>query len=311
MAKNYSGTYLYGKYPEYEKTLFTFIMEAEIIDKDADDFADIIFDVKRRQLSPSMVKVLKSPKVFLAQGTKPLPRQFKVFCSRDIKNKRDESVIYIDCTDILYRTKAGKWACKDIDVLISYIAAATHTYIYYKDEKRFTGNTNIISSGARVFAELMTYIVDYVAHISSTTKARNHCKYMAAQYYMYCLLGKDMTDGNLNVCRRIAGLSDREANVVEMQYDVTTFTNIKQFVDSLADVLHISKLTVDVVVERWMYLFNPSTVFALELFPALCTMCTDAYIGAYINNQKTIEKVLGNHLVEFTKAIFKVGEEAV
>jgi hypothetical protein len=311
MSKNYSGTYLYGKYPDYEKMLFTFIMEADKINKDDDDFADIIFEVKRRQVSSAIAKVLKSDKVYLMTGNKPLPRQFKVFCAKDVKNGAKDNVVYVDCTDLLYKSKAGRWACRDIDIFISYIASATHTYIYYRDEVRFTNNSKIIRNGAKAFAELMTYVVDYVAHISSTPKIKAHCKYMSAQYYIYNILGKDISDGNMSIARKIAGLSDREAGVVEMQYDVNTFSNIKYFVESLSNVLHISKLTIDVVVERWMTLFNPSTIFALELFPSFATMITDCYIGAYLNNQKTIEKVLGNTMVEFAKSIFKVGEEAV
>ena len=154
-------------------------------------------------------------------------------------------------------------------------------------------------------------MVDYVTHISSTPKIKAHCKYMCAQYYLYCIMGKDITDSTTNIARKIAGLSDREASVVDMQITTNTFTNIKFFIDALADVLHVSKLTIDVVVERWMYLFNPSTVFGLELFSSFATMITDCYIGSYLNNQKTIEKVLGNTMVEFAKTIFKVGEDAV
>ena len=58
-------------------------------------------------------------------------------------------------------------------------------------------------------------------------------------------------------------------------------------------------------------LFSPSTVFAMELFPSFATMITDCYIGGYLNNQKTIEKVLGSSMVEFSKTIFKVGDDAV
>lgn len=311
MSKNYSGTYLYGKYPDYEKMLFTYIMEAEKIDKNGDEFADIIFEVRRRQVASSMVKVLRSEKVYLTIGNKPLPRQFKVFCAKDVKNNKKDSVVYIDGTDLIYKAKSGKWACRDIDVLISYIASATHTYIYYKDESRFTNNNKILSIGAKVFAELLTYVVDYVTHISSTPKIKAHCKYMCAQYYLYCIMGKDITDSTTNIARKIAGLSDREASVVDMQITTNTFTNIKFFIDALADVLHVNKLTIDVVVERWMYLFNPSTIFGLELFPSFATMITDCYIGSYLNNQKTIEKVLGNTMVEFAKTIFKVGEDAV
>lgn len=311
MSKNYSGTYLYGKYPEYEKMLFTFIMEAEEIDKNNDDFNDIIFDIKRRQVSSALAKVLKSDKVKLMRANKALPRQFKVFCAKDLKNNKKDNVVYIDCTGLLEEGKSGKLVCKDIDILISYIQSACHTYIYYKDETRFTNNSTIISKGAEAFADLMTYVVDYIAHISSTPKNKSYCKYMCSQYYMFCILGKDITDGTMHIARKISGLSDREANVVEMQYDANTFLNIKFFVDSLSKILRINKLTIDVIVERWMYLFGTNTIFATELFPSFASMVTDCYIGAYLNNQKTIEKVLGNTMVEFSKAIFKVGDDAV
>lgn len=310
-AKNFSGTFLYGKYPEYEKMLFSYIMESEQIDKDADDFADLIFEVKRRQVSPASVKVLRSSKVYLSIANKPLPRQFKVFCAKDIKNKSKDSVVYIDCTELLYKTGTGKWAAKDIDIFISYLTSATHTYIYYKDENRFVNNAKVLSLGAKCFAELFTHIVDYVAHISSTPKIKGHCKYMAAQYFMYTILGRDMTQSTQTVAKNVSGLSDREAEVLEMQYDVNAFTNIKFFVEALSDTLHISKLTTDLIVEKWMYLYNPSTVFGLELFPSFASMVTDCYVGAYLNNQKTIEKVLGNNMVEFAKTIFKIGEDAV
>ena len=42
-----------------------------------------------------------------------------------------------------------------------------------------------------------------------------------------------------------------------------------------------------------MYIYGTGTVFALELLPSFSNMLTDAYVGAYINNQKTIEKIAG------------------
>ena len=36
-------------------------------------------------------------------------------------------------------------------------------------------------------------------------------------------------------------------------------------------------------------------------------MITDAYCGAYINNQKTIEKICGKNLITYSKAILSIG----
>ena len=67
--------------------------------------------------------------------------------------------------------------------------------------------------------------------------------------------------------------------------------------------MHFNKKTisVDIVVERWMHSYGVGTVFALEYFPAFSSMMTDAYIGGYLNSQKTIEKVCGTSMVNYSK----------
>ena len=46
MAKNFSDTYLYRKYPEYDKKLFQFIMNADRIDTKGEEFEDIMYFTK-------------------------------------------------------------------------------------------------------------------------------------------------------------------------------------------------------------------------------------------------------------------------
>ena len=113
------------------------------------------------------------------------------------------------------------------------------------------------------------------------------------------------------VAGKIVELSEREQDMIIVQMDDDDFINIKLFIDKLSDVLKIPSLKVDNVVDKWMFLFGVNTVFGLEYFPALSAMLTDAYVGAYINNQKTIEKVVGNTLVQYTKAVLNKGESIV
>ena len=313
MPKNYSNTYLYGKYPEYDKALFKFIMDGDIIDKDADDFKGIEYEVKRRQTIPALLKVMKSDVIVLMTSVKPLPRQFKVFCAKDLRggSKKDLKV-YIDCSEIFSKSKEGNWVCREIDQFISHLVSAMVNVIYYKDQKLLMNNASLTMAGAIAFTALLTHIVDYVAKISSTPKNKAYCQYLCAKYYISNILGKDEnTAGNANIARQISGLSEREADIVDMQLEEQSFDNIKFFTETLSKVLRISKLTVDVIVERWMYLYGVSSVFALELFPAFSEMMTNCYVGAYLNNQKTIEKIASNAMVEFTKNILKIGSGVV
>lgn len=316
MAKTYASTYLYGKYNEYEKRTIDFLLKADRIDQSLPEFEDIIYEVRKRQTSPALVKVLKSPNVILMSSMKPLDKAFKVFCAKDIKN--DSSLkVFIDVSNIIKKDEVkGKYVCgrNEIDIFISYLINAMTTFIYYTPNgtDRIVNNTSVRSDGARVFADLFSHVVDYLCKISTISGSKNKCQYMAAMYYLVNLLGADAnSEATRRIACKVSGISDREAEIINIQLKPDCFLNIKFFVENVADVMHLSKLTLDTVVEKWMYVYGTGTVFALELFPAFSNMVTDAYIGAYINNQKTIEKVAGQGMVVFTKSILTIGEESV
>lgn len=317
MAKTYAGTYLYSKYSVYEQKIFAFLMEGTEIDKNTKDFDDIKYDIKRRNISNALVRVLESKNVVLMIGkTAPMDKAFKVFCAKDVKHKDSTKMkVFIDCTNIITKDpNTGKYVCRAncIDILISYLVTAMHTYIYYVDENRIINNSKIMQVGAKAFSLLFTYVIDYVCKISSMPSYRNKCMYLAALYYLSNLLGKDYkAEGPRKIARDIAGLSERDAGIIDIQIKSESMQDIKFFVETVADILKLNKLTLDIVIERWMNSFGTGTVFSVELFPAFATMLTDAYVGAYLNNQKTIEKVAGNCMTEFTKQLLTIGAESV
>lgn len=316
MAKSYAATYLYSKYSEYEKQIFSFIMSGIEIDKKTSDFDDIRYEVKKRQISNSLVKVLDDKDVILIINEIPLPKSFKVFCAKDLKGpKKDKMKIFIDCSNIIKRDKSsGRYYCKgnDIDIFISYLVSAMTTFIYYADESRISNNSNVRTVGAKAFSSLFTHVVDYVCKISAIPSSKSKCIYLSSLYYLSNILGCDHTSDRYRaIAKKISGLSDREAGIVDIQLKAESMLNIKFFIETLADVLHLNKLTLDVIVERWMTIYGTGTVFSLEMFPVFASMITDAYVGAYLNNQKTIEKITGTSMNEFTKTLLSIGAESI
>ena len=187
-----------------------------------------------------------------------------------------------------------------------------HTFIYYADETRMTSNSKVMSVGAQAFALLFTHVVDYACKISSMPSTKNKCMYLAALYYLGNILGKDYTtEGCRKIAKKVSGLSDRDAGIVDIQLKSESMVNIKYFIETLSSILHLNKLTLDIVVERWMSIYGTGTIFSLEIFPAFASMVTDAYVGAYLNNQKTIEKIAGTSMIEFTKVLLSIGAESV
>lgn len=311
MAKNINQTYLYSLYPKYEKQLFDFIMTGERIDTSSESFANILYEVKVRQVTNNMVKALQSSKICLIKGagTSSLGKAIKVFTIKDVKENPTSLVTFIDVSTEISKEDNGNYKCHNIDVLISYLLSAMTNVIYYNPttEKRLTDNVTLTKNGASAFSKLMFNVVDYIAKISSIMDAKEKCKALSAIYYQVCLLEKEFNSpSTINIAKSISGISDRMISSILVDYDESNFINLKAFCDTLSSELRIPKITVEAIVSKWMYIYDPSTTFALEMFPHFCSMVSNAYIGAYLNNQKTIQKIIDTDMVTFTKTLINI-----
>ena len=308
IAKTYASTFLYNK-GSYEKHLIDFLMTSKEIDKDSESFKDIRFDVKRRQIDNCLYKILDSKNVKLMISNIPLPKAFKVFAASDIKTDKKMRV-FIDCTEIIKEID-GQYRCNNIDILIAYLVSSISNLVYYADPKRIVMNRNVIESGARAFSAMFTYIIDYIYKISNTPEIKAKCQYLASRYYIQSILNKEITDSTKALCKNIARIDDRQEKIFDIQVDDDTFKRFDIFLKQLEKLLKLNNLSVELIVEKWIYLYGTGTQFALEIFPAFASMMTNCYVGCYINNQKTIEKVAGRDMVDFTKGILMIGNEAL
>lgn len=309
MIKTIDKTYLYSVYPSYEKSLYQYVMTAERINVQDEDFADILNDVKQRAISNNMVKAIQSSKIKLTIAGSPLGKAVKVFTMKDVKNAPTTRVTFIDCTTIIHKDDSGVYKCADIDKLISYLLSAMTQVIYYDEtnSRRLTDNSTLTKLGAQAFSKLMFNVVDYIAKISSIPDAKEKCIALSSYYYQLCILGQEEINNSVSsITKQVARVSDRMIATLTMDHDEADFANLKTFCDTISSELHTPKITPEGIVAKWMYVYDPSTTFGMELFPNFCSMITDAYIGAYLNNQKTIQKVLDSDMVQFSKQLISI-----
>ena len=307
--KNFGDSYLYNK-GNFEKAIMQFMMSAEIINKDHPSFEDIKYEVKRRQVTSSLLKVLMSNNIVLLKGTVGLSRAFKVFAAKDIISGDNKTKVFIDVTDII-KSNEGSYSIesRNVDILISHLLNAMNTFIYWIQPNRLLNNTTLIDAGTTAFADMFTYVIDYL-RIGAVDNVRERTKYFSALYYQCGLLCKDLTDSVRNRARKIAGINQREADIVETLMGPDPFKNIDTAIKALAKVLRIeNELKLENFIDKWAFIFGSGTQYGTELYTPFASIITNAYVGSYINNQKTIEKVLGRTLTEFTNALFKVGSE--
>lgn len=306
--RTYGDTFLYPK-GNYEKAVYKFLMSANRIEKNDRSFEDIRYEVKRRQMYKSIVNVLDHNNVVLLYNINdPLPRSFKVFTCKDVRAGDGKKRVFIDVSGII-DDKNGQYTInnRSVDTLIAYLLAAMVELIYYTDPTKIVNRNAIVTSGGESFAKLVFYIVDYL-RVGNVEKIREKVFYISSRYFEECLLQKSGTTVE-NRAKNLSGLTTREIDVLNLYIEPNSFKNLDTFIRTLSKALKDERLDTTTFFEKWRWLYGPSTAFATELYTAFSKMLTDVYVAAYINNQKTIEKVLGNSFIEYTKDLLQIGSD--
>lgn len=311
--KKFNETYLYKKMPDYGKDIHGFIINGNRIDKTNESFNDIKYEVKRKNVDSTLTKLLDSDRIVLIIPQKPLPKSIKIITAKDIRTDKKLRV-FIDCSGCIESSGSGYKFTNNVsavNVFISYLIAARTSFICEVKPNLLLTNTRLTQSGTKTFAALVNYVVDYIGKININTEIRNKLLYMASVYYQVNLLGKDIDSKSVRtVAIKVSGVSETQANIIELDFEKDSFEDIEKFIKLIVESLRIKGLTIDTFIEKWMFLYGPSTVFSTELFTYFSQMITDAYIGAYINNQKTIEKVTKQNMVEFSKTLIEIGSDS-
>lgn len=314
MPKNLSDLYLYRKYPAYDKNLFGFIMNAERINPNSEEFEDILYDIKRRKIGDAIIKVLNSQNTVLGIHLgKALPKALKVFVAKDVKEDKTKEKVFIDLSDCVFM-KNGSYQCNHIEWIIAYLINAMVSFIYAKAEAKLTNNSSIVKDGGEAFVKLFSYIIDRIYKISTVQSLRKRVEYMAALYYQINLLGKDYSkyyDSIKATAMRISDIENKDAQIVDIMIEESDFLDIEHFINSLSRIFKFNDLSYSIVLDKWMQAFGTGTMFALEFFPAFSMMLTNTYVGGYIDQQLSIEKITGQSMVKFVKTILEIGARTV
>lgn len=310
MAKTYANTYLFNQYHEYEKKMYEFIMVADRIDTKSDKFEDLLYDFKRRNVGNNLLKIITSNNVILA--TRPgisLPKAFKVFVAKDVKEDRNKMKVFIDVSDCI-TFKNGIYTCNKLEWLTSYVISAMTSYIYAMSENKLVGNASILKDGGTAFSKCFSYIIDRMYKITTVPQMRNKVEYAAAIYYQVNILGKSL-DKNYDSIKanaiRISDIESKTAQIIDMMLEEKDFINIDTFSQAIGKIFSFKDLKTANIIAMWMQAFGTGTIFGMEFFPAFSTMLTNTYIGGYLDQQMTIEKITGTSMVSFSKTILQIG----
>lgn len=309
-TKTVDKCFIYQENKEnFNKNIAECLLHSSVIDTNSAKFADIKYEIKRRQISKFMYEILDNPRVKLIICKKAMPRMLKVLTARDIKKLTGDSknyITYVDVTGIV-EEENGKFECDRIDILIALLFGAANNMLWYTGAFKTRGDAGLKASATICYARLFTNVINYLAKINSVPGQKNKCLYATGLFFLNNVYEESNFDTNSNICKKEFDISEREQELINMYFKMDSLNSLDKFVESLKEILHIKDLDVANVVRIWVKLYSPGTIFGLEYMPAFAEMLTDSYSGCYLNNQATIEKVCGSNLAIFCNKTIDLG----
>jgi len=311
--KTYGDSYLYnnkfsakvsGDSSKYNKALMDFITLSQRIDKNSDAFRGIVEDIKRQQTSSVLYSVLMMPNVQLCIYNTEMPRSFKVFDAYDIKNDKKPTV-FIDVTGLI-DNRNGYYVCKKIDVLITYLFGALDYLVYRYANTSILSNSNVLLPATTCYVNMFTYIIDYLRVIGYSAN-KTKIGYLTALYFMVNMMGKNLDDSIKNVAAKLVDVKPNEMRAYDLYISDHLFDNIYTFIDGISKEFNMKGFNLEVFINKWMYLYGTGTQYACELFSSFIVLITNAYCGAYIVQQKQVERCCGTNMVKLANEILKIG----
>lgn len=302
VATPISKCYLYSKMNGYTKVMADAILHAKRIDRNTTEFAeDVGLEIKRSKAPIYLLKILNSKNTHLLQPENPLPKPIRVFAAKDIKGNKKINA-FIDISNIITQTNNNRYKV-NTSVLIAYLLSAKHNMMYYGIPGAFSSKSQLVLLETRAFAKLFTHVIDYLGNISIIPENREKMMYLSAEYFLYNHLKLTDEDRIHEIAMRVADITESQQNIFNIVSDGKDLKTLPGFVDAVKTIFKMNKLTLSLVIEKWMFLYGAATVLSLEFLPSFLTMITDAYSGVYLNNQKSIEKILAKDLVELGKML--------
>lgn len=290
-----------------ERDLVQYITKANRIDKTSTAFDNVRNQIKVRQTTAVLYRVLMMPEVVLCVYDKEMSAAFKVFYAKDIRTNNKNPKVFVDLTGLLEFVN-GQWVTKDVDKICAYMIGALSYLTYYADPNRFIVNSTIVTDSAICYTKLFCGVIDNLRPINYTEN-KLKISYIVMVYFLMTMMNKDEAEARKIASHNIQA-NPREAAAWDFYYTAEDdFVDIDKFITMLAETFKLKGLTTDTFINRWNMLLGKGALYALELLPAFIVVMGYSYVGAYLNNQKYIESTCGKIGIELIETVLRVGSD--
>ena len=195
-------------------------------------------------------------------------------------------------------TNDGRYSDKIFDIdnrtLFAHLQTGTILRECYFNWNKICMNSEITKNATIAYTKLFSKVLDKMYGITLNKQRVDCINYVIAKFFLHYQLEKAESDVTNNTAYLTCFNDTTKVTVsnADAEFPDEAYSNIDMFVQALATMDGLSKLTMRSFLEQWMVMYGDSTVLALEYFPFFCSMIFSSMIAAHVNKEFAIESVV-------------------
>lgn len=305
MPKAISDTFLYrnmNKGGELQNTVIKILKDSTpLVPTDLDE-ALIIINRYKFPLKAEVLDSFANDEIRLVYPTlnTKLPSYMPFFLTKD----HGKIVSIIDASVYGTKNADGKFRI-DPKKLYCLMEGAYLSRLYYMHENAIKQKSKILMKGASMYSSMFTRVLNKQFSINVDKDKYQKILFLASKFYLINVIG--LKDGDMvfnYAIKNTTSLSVPVLNDIHETFDEKYFKDFASFIEGLvinSDRLNLGleELTARGFIETYIMMYDSAALLALEYFPYFVYNAICVINGAYINNQKLLEQVIGNDAAAF------------
>lgn len=295
-----SSTYLFKLYDEtigLQQKMIELSRGSDMLGDD--DISEHLSAIERRYSFPLKNKVIedyKSNRVVLLYNQKDvrLPNTIPCFLLNNGKN----IMCCVNMSNFGNKNRQGVLTL-DTKVLYTYMQAGTILASCYQNYNALSSRANVIKLGADIYSKLFTKVVNKMFTLNVTPAKLDVIIFLSGWFFIHRLLGRDgETMEEMNKKYALENCKSGSKLVVESYIEKFVpeedFVDIDTFMKALSrNVPGLEDITTRSFVDQYIMNYGPAMMLSLEFLPTLLFNLGSISVGAFLNNQHVLEKLVG------------------
>lgn len=193
----------------------------------------------------------------------------------------------------------------DPKILYSLLQGASISATCYQKYSSLKNKANILKIGSYVYATLFTKTINKMYSLNITPAKTDMMMFLSSMFFLTNVIGRDedsYEDTNIKFslehCKAASKLLiDDIIRKFDFKKDCTS---LETFINAIAsNISGLESITARGFSEQYISMYGPNMILSIECLPIFIWNLGCVQVGSYLNNQNSIENIVGKEIDKF------------